>query len=128
MSDDIVSTFVGNNINGSFMLKMWWEVFKYFGMTQAGPLDLLLKWITSLCTEAISVDHGAYYFGKILKKIGYNKCQSKGDMLPVYILELHRYHFKKIMNFLFSGDSTYLIYLERDIDPTIIFQISEFSN
>ena len=45
------------------------EYFKNIGVTKAGPLDLLLKDITSLCTEAIFYDHSAYYFGMILDKL-----------------------------------------------------------
>ena len=44
-------------------------IFKNICVTKAGPLALLLKEITSLCTEAIFYGHSAYYFGMILDKL-----------------------------------------------------------
>ena len=70
---------------------------KKIGVTKEGPLALLLKDITSLCTEAIFYDHSAYYFGMILDKLWLlSMCQSKYAMPPVYIQVSHWGHFKKI--------------------------------
>ena len=97
-------------------------------MTNAGPLALLLKDITSLCTEGIFYYHSAYYFGMILDKIWlWSMCQSKYAMPLVYIQGSHWVHFKKIENFLSPGDSTYFIFLESKFDsifcPNIRFFI-----
>ena len=115
-------------ICGATKMTMRQEYLKNIGVTKAGPLDLLLKDITSLCLEAMFYDHNAYYFRTILDKIWLlSMCQSKYAMPPVYIQGSHWGHFNKIEDFLSHGDSTYFIFLASKVD-SIFFQISDFSD
>ena len=54
---------------GATKMTMQKEYFENIGVTKAGPLALLLKDITSLCTESIFYYYSAYYFGMILEKL-----------------------------------------------------------
>ena len=56
-------------ICGAAKMSIRQEYFEHIGVTKAGTLDLLLKEIASLCTEAIFSNQSAYYFEVILKKL-----------------------------------------------------------
>ena len=68
--DDINTTLLENNINGTALLVMGWEELKEIGMDQVGSLALLLEEIKNLCrenkSEAVLIDHNVYQFKKIL--------------------------------------------------------------
>ena len=51
MPDDVGTTFLGNKVNAAAMLVMGHEDFKEIGVTQVGPLALLLGEITNLRQE-----------------------------------------------------------------------------
>ena len=117
MSDNVRPTIVGDNINGAALLAMQREDFKDIGVTQVGPLALMLKEITNLCrekkSEAVFVDHDTYCFGKILDTLRLQSmCQSEGTMPPVYIQESYRERFKKLWITYFLGILHLLSYWE----------------
>ena len=64
MPEDVGTSFLGNKVNGAALFVMGREDFKEIGVTQVGPLALLLGEITNLCqekkAEAVFVDQNAY--------------------------------------------------------------------
>ena len=51
MTDDVGTTFLGDKVNGAALIVMGREYFKEIGVSQVGPLALLLGEITNLCQE-----------------------------------------------------------------------------
>ena len=124
MPDDVGPALVRNDVNGGALLVMGREDLKEIGVTKAGPLALLLKEITNLCrenkSEAVSIDYNAYCFEKILDTLQLQAmCQDKDTIPLVYIQESHRERFKKIVDYLFPGESASFILQGREIDSTI---------
>ena len=109
MPDNIGTTFLGNKVNGAALLVMVREDFKEIGVTQVGPLALLLGEITNLChekkAEAVFVDQNAYCFGKIIDTLRLRSmCQNEETLPPLYIQEPLKECFKKVVDYYFPGE------------------------
>ena len=91
-----------NDANGSVLLAMRQDNFRGIGVTEAGPMVLLLKGIASLRTEAIFVEHNSYCFGKIIDTLRLRSmCKSEKNLSSLYIQESHQERFKKIIDYYF---------------------------
>ena len=114
MSDDIGTTFLENKVNGVALLVMGREDFKEIGVTQVGPLAILLEEIKNLCqekkAEAVFVDQNAYCFGKIIDTLRLRAmCQNDGTSPPLYMQEPQKECFKKVVDYYFPGEWSYFI-------------------
>ena len=88
MPDEIGTTFLGNKVNGVSLLIMGREDIKEIGVTQVGPLAILLEEIKNLCrekkSEAVFFDQNAYCFGKIIDTLRLQEmCQNEEILSPL---------------------------------------------
>ena len=93
------------------------ENFMAVSVSKVVPLTLLLEEIANLRrekkpeTQAVFVDHNAYCFGKIIELLRIRAmCKNKETLSSyTYIKDFHQERFEKIVDYLFSGESTSLM-------------------